>query len=95
MHAAALPKGVLGPGAVVSGRGISVRVHEMIEALSRAAGPDVLRHIVRRPDPAIAAIVESWPKAFACDLARNLGFPVDEGIDAIIRAHMAEFHPER
>ncbi|MEX3014751.1 D-erythronate dehydrogenase [Gymnodinialimonas hymeniacidonis] len=90
LHAASLPGGALGPGAVVSGRGISVSVNEMLEALERAVGPEMRARVISKPDPVVAAIVGGWPKAFACTLATELGFPVDESIDEIIAAHMRD-----
>ncbi|WP_224815414.1 D-erythronate dehydrogenase [Hasllibacter sp. MH4015] len=88
LHAATLPPGALGPGAVVSGRGISVTIAEMLEALERVAGANVRARVTPHPDPVVAGIVGGWPKAFACTLAKHLDFPVDDGIDSIIRAHM-------
>ncbi len=90
LHAAGLPKGALGPGAVVSGRGLSVSVAEMLDALERAAGPEARALVRADPDPVVADIVGSWPKAFACTLAEDLGFPIDDSIDAIIAAHMRD-----
>ncbi len=90
LHAASLPKGALGPGAVISGRGISVSIGEMLDALERLAGPEVRGRVTPAPDAVVAGIVGGWPKAFACTLARYLGFPVDESIDAIIAAHMQD-----
>ncbi|MEJ6389194.1 D-erythronate dehydrogenase [Gymnodinialimonas ulvae] len=90
LHTASLPKGALGPGAVVSGRGLSVTVAEMLDALERAAGAEARARVICAPDPVVAAIVGGWPKAFACTLATALGFPVDDGIDAIIEAHMRD-----
>lgn len=92
IHAASLPTRALGPGCAVNGRGITVTAGEMLDALERVAGPDVAALVDEVPDPAIAAIVSSWPRAFACDAARRLGFPVDDGIDAIIAAHQGN-HP--
>ncbi len=90
LHAAALPKGALGPGAVVSGRGISVSIAGMLDALERAAGPEARARVVPAPDPTVARIVGGWPKAFACTLAQQLGFPVDASIDALIAAHIRD-----
>lgn len=90
LHAAGLPKGALGPGAVVSGRGLSVSVAEMLDALERAAGPEARALVRAEPDPVVADIVGGWPKAFACTLAEDLRFPIDDGIDAIIAAHMRD-----
>ena len=92
IHAAGLPKGALGAGAAVNGRGLTVTAGELLKALGRLAGPEVLARVQDQPDETITAIVGSWPRAFSCDAARALGFPVDADIDAIISAHMNE-HP--
>ncbi|MEJ6395435.1 D-erythronate dehydrogenase [Gymnodinialimonas sp. 2305UL16-5] len=90
IHAAGLPKGALGPGAVVSGRGLSVTIAEMLAALERIAGAEVAARVTPSPDPVVAGIVGGWPKAFACSLATELGFPVDESLDTIIQAHIRD-----
>jgi hypothetical protein len=90
LHAAGLSAQGVDGGRVINGRGISVSVAGMIAALRAIAGDAVADLVMLAPDPRISAIVGSWPKAFACDHARSLGFPVDTGIDAIIRAHISE-----
>lgn len=90
LHAAQLPQGALGPGAVVSGRGISLRVADMLDALERLAGAEMRARVISAPDATVAAIVGGWPRAFACTLARKLDFPVDDSIDAIISAHIRD-----
>lgn len=92
IHTAGLPNGVLGPGCAVNGRGLTVTAGEMLDALARAAGPQTAELVDEMPDRDIAAIVTSWPSAFACDAAQSLGFPIDESIDAIIAAHIKD-HP--
>lgn len=90
IHAAGLPRGTLGPGCAVNGRGLTVTAGQMLAALTSVAGESVSRLVDETPDPAIAAIVTSWPRAFACDAARLLGFPVDDSIEAIIAMHQKE-----
>ena len=89
LHAAELPSERIGTRRCLTGRGISVTVGEMIEALAEVAGPGVAARIRPAPDPTIARIVSSWPRAFETAQATALGFPVDEGIHAIIKAHIA------
>lgn len=92
IHAGGLRRGALGPGCAVNGRGLTVTAGEMLEALQRLAGPEVAALVDDQPDPAIAAIVTSWPRAFACEAARALSFPADDSIDAIIATHIRD-HP--
>jgi nucleoside-diphosphate-sugar epimerase len=93
IHAATLPPGALGPGAVVTARGLTVSVQEMIDALADAAGPEVAAQIIDAPDPIVSAIVGSWPQGFESGLARALGFPADDSIAQIIATHIDEHHP--
>lgn len=95
LHAAGLPAGAMEAARVINGRGLTVSVADMIASLRAVAGDAAADLITHVPDPHIAAIVGSWPRAFACDRARALGFPVDSGIDGILRAHMAEELCER
>ncbi|WP_207485979.1 D-erythronate dehydrogenase [Arenibaculum pallidiluteum] len=89
LHAAGLQSERIGSRRCLTGRGVSVTVGEMIEALSEVAGPAVAARIRPTEDPVVARIVRSWPRAFETAQARELGFPVDEGIRAIIEAHIA------
>ncbi|MDA7946956.1 MAG: NAD-dependent epimerase/dehydratase family protein [Hyphomicrobiaceae bacterium] len=63
--------------------GLTVTVAEMIAALERAGGDTSL--ISWEPDPAIEAIVGSWPQGMTTDRANALGFTADESIDAVVR----------
>jgi len=94
IHAATLAPGALGAGAVVTARGLTVSVAQMIDALARVAGPDVAALIKDAPDPKVNAIVCSWPQGFESKLAIELGFPTDDSIDQIIARHIAEHHPD-
>ena len=90
LHAACLPSGRLAKYRSISGRGISVSVAEMIQALRELAGPDVTALIEPCQDTEVERIVSSWPRAFYADHARELGFPGDTSIHEIISTHMAE-----
>lgn len=70
--------------------GLSATVGEEIAALDRIAGPAAVRLIRREADPAIARIVEAWPKAFEATRARNLGFSAETSFDEIIRIHVED-----
>ncbi len=70
--------------------GISATVADQIAALRRLAGDRAVALIERRPDPAIEAIVGTWPKAFDAARARALGFVPDAGIDAILTAYVED-----
>ncbi len=93
IHAATLAPKALGAAAVVTARGLTVSVQQIIDALAFAAGPEVAALIDDEPDPAVAAIVGSWPQGFDSGLAVALGFPTDDSIEQIIARHIAEHHP--
>jgi nucleoside-diphosphate-sugar epimerase len=69
---------------------LTVTVAEMTSALERAAGPDSSTLIDWIPDPAVAAIVTSWPARFRTDRAARLGLAPDPDFDSIIKMHIAE-----
>ncbi|MFW8745936.1 NAD-dependent epimerase, partial [Mesorhizobium japonicum] len=57
---------------------------EMADALERVAGPDVRALIDWTEDPAIRAIVETWPARFVTARAAALGLQPEPDFDAII-----------
>jgi D-erythronate 2-dehydrogenase len=69
---------------------LTLTVADMIAALERVAGPGVSALIDWAPDPAVAAIVTSWPARFRTDRAARLGLTADPDYDSIIRMHLAE-----
>lgn len=91
-HAAGLTAADLGPNRALNMPGLSATVADQIDALRRAAGQSAVDLITRIPDPAIAAIVNTWPQDFDTDRARSLGFTADTSFDQIISAHLAD-HP--
>jgi len=68
--------------------GLSVSVGEMVSALEKVAGPDVVSRISFTPDPAIERIVKSWPGAWDVRRAQALGLSADKDFEAIIKAYM-------
>ena len=90
VRAAELPAGDLDGEAVITLPGLSATPAEMVAALERASGPEVAARVSWRRDPAIEAIVATWPGAFAATRALGLGFRADEDIDSIIRAYMED-----
>jgi nucleoside-diphosphate-sugar epimerase len=72
---------------------LTVTVAEMVAALERVAGPEVRALIDWVPDPAVAAIVTSWPARFRADRAARLGLAPDPDYDSVIRMHLAETRP--
>jgi nucleoside-diphosphate-sugar epimerase len=69
---------------------LTVTVADMIAALERVAGPQASALIDWVPDPAVAAIVTSWPARFRAGRAARLGLAPDPDFDSVIKMHLAE-----
>lgn len=89
-HAATLAPEVLGEGRILNMPGLSATVAEEIEALRKVAGAGAVALISRVPDPAIAALVNTWPQDFAPRRATALGFSGETSFDEILAAHIAD-----
>ncbi len=89
LHGAELPAAAL-PRRVLNMPGLSVTVAAMLQALRRVCGDAAADRVRMQPDPAIQAIVGSWPGAFAAESARALGFTADADFEGIVRAFVAE-----
>jgi D-erythronate 2-dehydrogenase len=85
-----LPASAWGARRVVNLPGITATVGEMIEAMTRIAGPEPAKRIAWKPDARIEAIVRTWPVRFATPRALALGFRADPDIDAVIRDYIAD-----
>jgi len=90
VHCLTLPGSALGERRIVNFPGISVSVAEMIAALERVAGRDVVERIVFQPDPVIRRIVSGWPGRFDVSRAEQLGFRRDRDFESMIRAYLAD-----
>ncbi|MBY0256535.1 D-erythronate dehydrogenase [Methylobacterium sp.] len=90
LHAARIDLGALGLRRSLTMPGLSATVADEIEALRRVAGDAAVALIRRAPDPAIQAIVETWPEAFDTRRALDLGFKADASFDALVELHIAE-----
>lgn len=80
----------LGLSRTINLPGISVSVGEMVAALEKVAGPEVVARITFAPDPAIERIVNSWPGAWDTSRAKALGLVADRDFESIIRAFIAD-----
>jgi D-erythronate 2-dehydrogenase len=69
---------------------LTVTIAEMTAALERIAGPEASALIDWVPDPAVAAIVASWPSRIHADRAARLGMSADPDFGSVIRMHLAE-----
>jgi D-erythronate 2-dehydrogenase len=58
--------------------------------LRRTAGERAVALIKREPDPAVAAIIDGWPRSFDARRAEALGFRGERSFDEIIRTHIED-----
>lgn len=91
IHAADLPRSQIGFPRMVNLPGISASVAQMIHATINAGASPSL--IDMQHDPAIEAIVGTWPDAMHTKRAHDLGFTSDKDISAIVDAYMTESAP--
>jgi nucleoside-diphosphate-sugar epimerase len=85
----------LGDERAVNLPGLSVSVGEMIAALERVGGREAVDLITHTPDPAVEAIVGSWPAAWDVSRATALGLEGDADFDSVIRAYVEDERPGR
>ncbi|PTX54229.1 nucleoside-diphosphate-sugar epimerase [Litoreibacter ponti] len=89
-HAATLDTETLGGRRALNLPGISCTVAEQIEALREVAGNDPVKLIKRQPDPVIEKIVEGWPRDFAPERAKALGFKAESSFKEIIEVYLED-----
>lgn len=87
-----------GPGGLEGGLpvnlpALTVTVADMLDTLRRVAGDAVADLVTVAPDPAVEAIVGSWPAVLDNTRAGALGLRPDESFDSVVRAY-AEDHPD-
>lgn len=87
---AALPAEALGERRALNLPGLSVSVGQMIAALERAGGRAAVDLVRHERDPAVEAIVGSWPAAWDNRRAEALGLRADADFDAIVRAYVED-----
>ncbi len=90
IHAATMDSDLIGHRRNLTLPGVAVTVAEQIAALTRVAGPQVAALIQEAPDPAVWAIVQTWPRRFAATRARDLGFVAETDFDQIIQAYIED-----
>lgn len=90
LHAAEMDSAALGGRRNLTLPGVAVTVAEQIAALTRVAGAEVAGLIRDMPDPAVWAIVQSWPRRFAARRAQELGFRAEESFEQILQAYLED-----
>lgn len=82
--------GTLGANRNINVPGQSLTVGDMVAALERVAGADVVNRIQWQPDARIERIVSTWPGELDTRKARALGFPCDENFEVVIRQYIRD-----
>jgi nucleoside-diphosphate-sugar epimerase len=90
IHAATMDTTPLGARRNINMPGLSATVDEQIAALRRVVGDGAVKLIRREVDPAIARMVDGWPRNFDASRALGLGFRADGSFDEIIRNHIVD-----
>jgi nucleoside-diphosphate-sugar epimerase len=91
LHAYELPAAAWSMDRSLNLPGITVRVGDMVEALSRIAGSAVARLVQWEPDLRVSKIVRSWPAHFDTARANAMGFSHDTSFDAIIQDYIRTY----
>ncbi|MDG1129399.1 MAG: NAD-dependent epimerase/dehydratase family protein [Paracoccaceae bacterium] len=94
LHAAGLAQDSVGGDTTLTLPGVTVTVGTMIDTLARIAGTDVAARIKPAHDPAIEAIVASWPGQILTPRALALGFEPDSDFADLIASHMGRIAAE-
>lgn len=94
LHAAGLSQDSIGGNTTLTLPGVTVTVGAMIDTLARIAGADVAGRIKPEHDPAIEAIVASWPGQILTPRALALGFEPDSDFADLVTSHMGRISAE-
>jgi nucleoside-diphosphate-sugar epimerase len=89
LHAAALDTSTLGLDRGINPPGISVTIAQLLAGLD-AVKPGAAALVRRVPDPAIEAIVGTWPPLFTPSRALTLGFAQHESVVELIQAFIED-----
>lgn len=90
IHGHEVDGSLFGSSRALSLSGLATTVKEMVAALERVAGSDVVKRIRWELDPAIVRIVNTWPGDFAAARAEAMGFQRDANFDDIVRAYIED-----
>ena len=85
VHAAEVPEEAWGMNRCLAIPGQSVRVGDMVQAMTNVAGSNAAGRITWEADPFIQKICEGWPQGMKTDKAIRIGFHQDKGFEDNIR----------
>jgi nucleoside-diphosphate-sugar epimerase len=90
LHAQAIPGARLGWTRIVQLPGFTSSVREILAALERVAGTNVVRRVRFEPNARIQKIIDGWPTAFRAQRAHSLGFGADRSMHDVICAFIED-----
>ena len=90
IYAHDLPAAAWGYQRVLNLEGLTVSAGQMLDALRRVCGDAVAGRVSWQRDPAVEAVVATWPGRFESERARVLGFQSDPDFETIIEHHLQE-----
>jgi nucleoside-diphosphate-sugar epimerase len=90
IHGHDLSADAFGGNRIVNLPGLSVTVREMVRALERVAGPEVVSRIRWERDARIEKFVANWPGAWDNSRALAMGFSGDQSFEENVRQYIAE-----
>ncbi len=92
IHAATLDGAAFGPNRNLNLPGRTDTIGQMIDAMTRVAGPEAATRITWEPDPVIEKIVHGWRNHFAPDKGLALGFQADKSFEDSVRWFLQDDH---
>jgi nucleoside-diphosphate-sugar epimerase len=88
LKAATMDSAAFGDWRTVNLPGIGVTVQQMLDSLERLTDRETVNRVELKPDPAIDAIVSSWPGTIDNTRALGMGFRVDTSFDQFITQYL-------
>ena len=86
IHAASLPESAFDGYRALAIPGMTLRVSEMVHALTTVAGEGVASRVRFEPEPFVERIIHSWPHRFETRRGHAMGFKADANMSEVIRA---------
>lgn len=81
-----VPKEKFGKSRIVNLPGVTVTVQEILDAVEKVGGKEVRARIKEEIDPAVDALVASWPARYDVSRAYSLGLEPDVGVVETVQA---------
>ena len=86
-----IPKEIFPGTRIVNIPGVTVTIHEMLDALKAVGGNEALKLVEEKRDEATEKIVLSWPTRLDITRAKALGFVEDGNLTNTLREYINEY----